>query len=170
VTLTTTLEQSDSAASRIKTLPPSAVIARSSPWRWVLATGLSLAGTQLALAPARAGLLAPILQMMRPRIESRLAEECRKLVSQQAGESLEPELNRLVEQPCRSLARPVSACLIRETSRTGRELGVISELVAGRVGDDAEVVIKRCIASMLGLSESSLQELPLQTLVERWRR
>jgi hypothetical protein len=170
VTLTTTLEQSDSAASRIKTLPPSAVIARSSPWRWVLATGLGLAGAQLALAPARAGLLAPILQMMRPRIESHLAEECRKLVSQQAGESLKPELNRLVEQPCRSLARPVSACLIRETSRTGRELGVISELVAGRVGDDAEVVIKRCIASMLGLSESSLQELPLQTLVERWRR
>jgi len=31
-------------------------------------------------------------------------------------------------------------------------------------------VIKRCIASMLGLSESSLQELPLQPLVERWRR
>jgi hypothetical protein len=64
----------------------------------------------------------------------------------------------------------VSACLIRETSRTGRELGVISELLTGRVGDDAEVVIKRCLASLLGLQESNLRDLPLQDLLQRWRQ
>lgn len=166
MTLTTSLERSDAAEIRINASLLATVIARSTRWPWALATGLVLSNA----GPTHAGLLAPILQMLRPRIESRLADECRKLVSQQGGEALAPELDRLAEQPCRSLARPVSACLIRETSRTGRELGVISELLAGKVGDDADVVIKRCIASMLGLSESSLQDLPLRTLVERWRQ
>jgi len=128
-----------------------------------------LAGLELSSVQARAGWLSPVLQVMRPRIESHLADECRKLISKQLGESMEPELNRVADQPCRSIARPVSTCLIRETSRTGRELGVISELLAGRIGDDAEVVIKRCLASMLGLSDSSLKNVPLQELVNRWR-
>jgi hypothetical protein len=131
---------------------------------------LSIACLALASPAASAGWLAPVLQMMQPRIESRLTDQCRQLIGRQGGAPLESELSKLAEQPCRSLAKPVSTCLIRETSRTGRELGVISELLTGRVGDDAEVVIKRCLASLLGLQESNLRDLPLQDLLQRWRQ
>ena len=79
-------------------------------------------------------------------------------------------LRSAVEQPCRTLARPVSECLVRETSRSGRELEVLTELLRGRVGDDARAVIRRCLASLTGLPQSSLNQSPIQELMERFRR
>ena len=73
------------------------------------------------------------------------------------------------EQPCQAIAKPVSECLIRETSRSGRELGVISELLSSRIGDDAKVVIKRCLALLLGLQTTDLQNVPLSELFQRLR-
>ena len=64
----------------------------------------------------------------------------------------------------------MSECLIRETSRSGRELGVLTELLRGEVGDDAQVVIRRCLASLTGLSQSSLKQIPVQELLERLRQ
>ncbi len=64
----------------------------------------------------------------------------------------------------------MSECLIRETSRSGRELGVLTELLGSRIGDDASVVIRRCLASLTGLPNSSLETLPVQELMERLRR
>ena len=124
---------------------------------------------------AKAGLLQPLIQLLQPRIERQLVSECRQLAEQAldgVAAEIAPKswLNSAVEQPCRTLARPVSECLIRETSRSGRELGVLTELLRGRVGDDASVVIQRCLASLTGLHQSSLDQSPVQELIERFRR
>ena len=124
---------------------------------------------------ARAGLLQPLIQLLQPRIERRLISECRQLTEQVLND-FAPDiassrvLKRAVEQPCRTIAGPVSECLIRETSRSGRELGVLTELLEGRVGDDAGVVIERCVASLTGLPRPSLNTIPFQQLLERLRR
>ena len=120
---------------------------------------------------AQAGLLQPLLQMMRPKLENQLADQCEQLAKQalrNAELDLEP-LSSLGEQPCKALAKPVSECLLRETSRSGRELGVLSELLSGRIGDDAEVVIKRCLASLLGLQAPDLKDVPLSEIFQRLR-
>ncbi|AKN62339.1 hypothetical protein WB44_09540 [Synechococcus sp. WH 8020] len=119
----------------------------------------------------QAGLLQPLLQLMRPRLESQLADQCQQLAQQALRDAeldFEP-LSSIGEQPCQAVAKPVSECLIRETSRSGRELGVISELLSGRIGDDAEVVIKRCLASLLGLQATDLQDVPLSEVFQRLR-
>ncbi len=116
-----------------------------------------------------------MIQLLQPRIERQLVSECRQLAEQAldgVAAEISPKswLNNAVEQPCRTLARPVSECLIRETSRSGRELGVLTELLRGRVGDDAHAVIRRCLASLTGLPQSSLNQIPVQKLMERLRR
>ena len=124
---------------------------------------------------ARAGLLQPLIQLLQPRIERRLISECRQLTEQVLND-FAPDiassrvLKLAVEQPCRTIAGPVRECLIREISRSGRELGVLTELLEGRVGDNAGVVIERCVASLTGLPRSSLNTIPLQQLLERLRR
>ena len=125
----------------------------------------------LSEGAVQAGLLQPLLQMMRPKLERELADQCEALAKQalQGAElDLEPS-SSMGKQPCQALAKPVSECLIRETSRSGRELGVISELLSGRIGDDADVVIKRCLASLLGLQATDLQDVPLSELFQRLR-
>ena len=120
----------------------------------------------------QAGLLQPLLQIMRPKLELELADQCHQLAKQAlkgAELDLEP-FRSMGKQPCQAIAKPVSECLIRETSRSDRELGVISELLSGRIGDDAEVVIKRCLASLLGLQTTDLQNVPLSELFQRLRR
>ncbi|QEY32925.1 hypothetical protein EVJ50_12485 [Synechococcus sp. RSCCF101] len=119
----------------------------------------------LAAPAARASLLAPVLQLMRPRLERHLSEQCTRLVSD--GDAA---IGEAAAEPCRALARPASECLIRQTSRSGRELGVMRELMAGRIGDDTEAVIKLCAAELLGLPAESLQALPLDQLLPRDRR
>ena len=131
-----------------------------------MAVSLMLSG-----GAVQAGLLQPLLQMMRPKLESELADQCQQLAKQALKDAeldLEP-LTSMGEQPCQALAKPVSECLIRETSRSGRELGVMSELLSGRIGDDAQVVIKRCLASLLGLQATDLQDVPLSVLFQRLR-
>ena len=131
-----------------------------------MAVSLMLSG-----GAVQAGLLQPLLQMMRPKLESELADQCQQLAKQALKDAeldLEP-LTSMGEQPCQALAKPVSECLIRETSRSGRELGVISELLSGRIGDDAQVVMKRCLASLLGLQATDLQDVPLGELFQRLR-
>ena len=120
----------------------------------------------------QAGLLQPLLQLMRPRLESQLTDQCQQLAQQALRDAeldFEP-LSSIGEQPCQAVAKPVSECLIRETSRSGRELGVISELLSGRIGDDAQVVMKRCLASLLGLQATDLQNVPLSEIFQRLRR
>ena len=124
---------------------------------------------------AMAGLFQPLIQLLRPRIERQLVSQCRQLAEQAldgVADEIAPKswLNSAVEQPCRTLARPVSECLIREPSRSGRELGVLTELLRGKVGDDAAVVIQRCLASLTGLPQSSLKQIPVQELMERLRQ
>ena len=145
--------------------------------RWVTALLLSplLLEVSSVHQNAKAGLLQPLIQLLQPRIERQLVSECRQLAEQAldgVAAEIAPKswLNSAVEQPCRTLARPVSECLIRETSRSGRELGVLTELLRGRVGDDASVVIQRCLASLTGLHQSSLDQSPVQELIERFRR
>ena len=125
----------------------------------------------LSGSAVQAGLLQPLLQIMRPKLERELADQCQQLAKQAlkgAELDLEP-FSGIGKQPCQAIAKPISECLIRETSRSGRELGVISELLSGRIGDDAEVVIKRCLASLLGLQAADLQDVPLSELFQRLR-
>jgi len=121
----------------------------------------------MGIAPlgADAGLLRPVLNLMRPRLERQLVSRCESLFAEDNA-----QLRELMAGPCRALARPASECLIRETSRSGRELGVISELVGGRIGNDAEAVMKACAAELLGLPSNSLNDLPLDQLLPRSRR
>ena len=98
---------------------------------------------------ARAGLLQPVLQMLRPRLEAELTDTCTSLVGEATG-GLEG-IETLAKGPCRSAAKPMSECLIREAGRSGRELEVLSELIRGTVGDNFTLVIRRCVSSLMGL-------------------
>ena len=113
--------------------------------------------------PVQAGLLRPVLLLMRPQLENRLAQVC-----VEAAGGGRPELERALQDPCRKLAIPTSRCLIEETDATGRGLGVLTEMLGGRFGDDSEVVVKRCLARMFGLPTESLREVPLRELGRRF--
>jgi hypothetical protein len=113
--------------------------------------------------PAAAGLLRPVLMLMRPQLENRLAQVC-----VEAAGGGRPDLERSLQDPCRKLAIPTSRCLIEETDATGRGLGVLTEMLSGRFGDDSEVVVKRCLARMFGLPAESLREVPLRELARRF--
>lgn len=126
----------------------------------LLGSGCLLMGVA---APAEAGLLRPLLDLMQPRLEDRLSQAC---VRQLAGD--DAQLAERLQQPCRAMAQPTSRCLIDETDSSGRGLGVLTEMLAGRFGDDSEVVVKRCLARRLGLPPDSLQQLPLRDLVRRY--
>ena len=130
-----------------------------------LARALSWAATGVLLASgtAQAGLLTPVLQLMRPQLETRLAQACVEMAG--GGDK---ELEKSLRDPCRQLAGPTSRCLIEETDRSGRSLGVLTELIGGRVGDDSEVVVKRCVARMFGLPTNSLDGVPLRQLAQRF--
>lgn len=134
------------------------------PWRKPLQTTLVTAGLVLGMgSQASAGLLLPVLELMRPRLEARLAEAC---IQAAAGRSA--ALGASLEDPCRKLARPTSRCLIEETDRTGRGMGVLTEMLGGRFGDDSEVVVKRCLARLLGLPVDSLREMSLRDLTRHF--
>jgi hypothetical protein len=117
----------------------------------------------LLIRPARAGLLSPVLQLIRPQLERRLSRVCLELAA--GGQK---ELEQILSEPCRRLARPVSVCLIEETERSGRSFGVLTELLGGRFGDDTEVVAKRCVAKLLGLPVDTLKDVPLRDLNRRF--
>ena len=79
---------------------------------------LALLGTYDSVSlRARAGLLKPLLQLLQPSVENRLADQCRSL----AAQAIDREW--------------VSETLIRETSRSGREWGMLTELLGGQIGD-----------------------------------
>jgi GAF domain-containing protein len=126
---------------------------------------LLTAATALVLppVPARAGLLRPVLLLLRPQLENQLTRVCVETAS--AGRV---DLVTSLQDPCRKLAAPTSRCLIEETDRTGRGLGVLTEMVGGRFGDDSEVVVKRCLARLLGLPVDSLRDVPLRDLARRF--
>jgi hypothetical protein len=113
--------------------------------------------------PARAGLLRPVLMLMRPQLENRLAKLCI-----QAAAGGRAELESSLRDPCQKLAVPTSKCLIEETDNSGRGLGVLSEVLAGRFGDDSEDVVKRCLARMFGLPVDSLRSVPLLEIGRRF--
>ncbi|WP_259739390.1 hypothetical protein [Synechococcus sp. CS-205] len=134
-----------------------------------LATALltmAAAGTAGLGAPpaASASLLGPVLRLMRPQLERKLSEVCLSAAAGgQAG------LERSLKEPCRRLAAPASTCLIEEAESSGRSFGVISELARGRFGNDSEVVVKRCVAKLLGLPADSLREVSLDDLQRRFK-
>lgn len=115
------------------------------------------------LPEARAGLLAPMLQLFRPQLETRLTEVC---LTTTAGS--DPELRRTLQDPCHKLAGPTSRCLIEETDSSGRGLEVVREMLSGRFGDASEVVVKRCLARLFGLPTDSLQAVSLRDLARRF--
>jgi len=114
----------------------------------------------------------PVLRLMQPQVEQRLARACASALQEAHGDLGQTELAPLgpwIESSCQALAKPVSACLIREASHSGRELGVITELIRGQVGDDSEVVIRRCAAALIGLPAHQGEQL-LPQLLERLRQ
>ena len=117
----------------------------------------------VAAPPAQAGLLRPLLDLLQPQLASRLSRACVQQLAVGDG-----ALATRREQPCQRIAAPTSRCLIDETDRSGRGLGVLTELLAGRFGDDSAVVVKRCLTRQLGLPEGSLDDLPLRELVGRY--
>jgi len=106
-------------------------------------------------------LLLPVLQLMRPQLEQRL-----KTVCVETGASGDAALAATLEGPCAQLARPTSQCLVQETADSGRGLAILGEMVRGDFGADSEVVVKRCLARMLGLPADSLQAVPLKELAQ----
>jgi hypothetical protein len=106
-------------------------------------------------------LLLPVLQLMRPQLEQRLKTVCVDTAS--AGNA---SLAAKLEAPCAQLAKPTSQCLVQETASGGRSLAVLGELIRGDFGADSELVVKRCLARMLGLPADSLQHIPLKELAQ----
>ena len=111
----------------------------------------------ISSTPVNAGLFSPLLRLLRPRLERTIARECEQL-----GDRERQAVQEMISGGCSSLAKPASACLVEETSRSGRELGVLQELIAGRIGDDGEVVVKRCLSRLFGLPANSLETLNLE--------
>ena len=106
-------------------------------------------------------LLLPVLQLMRPQLEQRL-----KTVCVETGSSGNAALAAKLEAPCAQLARPTSQCLVQETADSGRSLAILGDMIRGDLGADSEVVVKRCLAKMLGLPADSLQAIPLKELAQ----
>jgi hypothetical protein len=106
-------------------------------------------------------LLLPLLQLMRPQLEQRLKSVC-----VETGAAGNAALAAKLEAPCAQLARPTSQCLVKETANSGRSLEILGEMVRGDLGTDSEVVVKRCLARMLGLPADSLQAVPLKELAQ----
>jgi len=125
--------------------------------------GLSLISGHGAIA--QAGLMGPLLNLMRPQLEARITTAC-----QQWASGGDRSLEERMAPPCRALAGPTSRCLIEETERSGRSLAVMQELLRGEVGNDSTVVIKRCAARLLGLAPDSLKDVPLEELSKRFRK
>lgn len=115
-------------------------------------------------SPTQASLMKPVLELMRPQLETRITRTC---VDALAGNV--PELAKQLEQPCRGLAAPTSRCLVRETAASGKELTVLAELLRQELGPESERIVKRCIAQLVGLPAASLEGLSLQQLAERFR-
>ncbi|MEI8250703.1 MAG: hypothetical protein WCF98_05995 [Synechococcus sp. ELA057] len=128
-----------------------------------LGVASGIAAALLLQSPAQAGLWRPLLLLLRPQLESRLAEVC---VRTAAGDN--PDLAARLQDPCHKLAVPTSKCLIEETDSSGRSVGVLSELMRGRFGDDSELVVKRCLARLFGIPPDSLKDVPLQELARRF--
>jgi hypothetical protein len=124
---------------------------------------LTTLATMVVPPPARAGLLRPVLMLMRPQLENQLTRFCVETVSN--GHA---DLEKNLQDPCRKLAVPTSKCLIEETDNSGRSLGVLTEMLGGRFGDDSEEVVKRCLARMFGLPTDSLRDMPLRELGKRF--
>ena len=116
---------------------------------------------------AHAGLLQPLLQLLRPRLEEELTKSCTALVRDASG-GLDA-LSSLAEGPCRSAANPMSACLIREAGRTGKEWQVIGEVVRGEVGEHSQRIIVRCVSQQIGLPSKRLEGLLPQELLPNRR-
>jgi hypothetical protein len=129
--------------------------------RPVLLLSLLLAAP-LHARPAQAGLMRPVLELMRPQLENRIAETC---VEALAGEV--PGLTAQLQGPCRQLAARTSRCLVRETDASGRGMAVLGELVRRELGPESERIVKRCIAQLVGLPADSLEGLSLQELAQR---
>ena len=106
-------------------------------------------------------LLLPVLQLMRPQLEQRLTTVCVETAS--AGNA---SLAAKLEAPCAQLAKPTSQCLVQETASSGRSLAVLGELIRGDFGAESELVVKRCLARMLGLPAGSLQHIPFKELAQ----
>ena len=129
------------------------------PSAWLV--GAVVAG--LLATPVRASLLGPLLQRLRPHLEQRIIRLCLSMAAGGQG-----ALVRSLQEPCRQLAAPASQCLIKEAESSGRSFGVITELMAGRFGDDSEVVVKRCAARLLGLPLDRLKAVPIRELQQRF--
>ena len=106
-------------------------------------------------------LLLPVLQLVRPQLEQRLKTVCVETAA--AGNA---SLAAKLEAPCAQLARPTSQCLVEETASSGRSLAVLGDLIRGDFGADSEVVLKRCLARMLGLPADTLKQVPLRELAQ----
>lgn len=120
-------------------------------------------GTALFALPARAGLMRPVLELMRPQLESRITRAC---VDGLAGDN--PQLAAQLQQPCRQFAEPASRCLVRETDASGKGLAVVREMMQRELGPEGERIVKRCIAQMVGLPANSLDGVSFQKLVQRF--
>jgi hypothetical protein len=118
----------------------------------------------LQAVPAQAGLMRPVLQLLRPQVEARLASLCVGWLGGSDG-----ALAASLEKPCRQLAAPVSRCLVEETDASGNSLAVVSDLLSGRLGDSSELVVKRCAARLLGLPPDSLREVSLREIANQFR-
>ncbi|MCP9928990.1 hypothetical protein KBY90_13995 [Cyanobium sp. CH-040] len=117
----------------------------------------------LLAAPARAGLLRPVLELMRPQLETRISRAC---VDGLAGD--DPQLASQLQRPCRQLAAPASRCLVRETDASGKGLAVLGELMQQELGPEGERIVKRCLAQLVGLPANSLEGVSLPQLVQRF--
>ncbi len=118
----------------------------------------------LQAGPAQAGLLRPVLQLLRPQLEARLANLCVGWLGGGDG-----ALAASLEKPCRQLAAPVSRCLVEETDASGNSLAVVTDLLSGRLGETSELVVKRCAARLLGLPPDSLREVPLLDIANQFK-
>jgi len=111
---------------------------------------------------AEASMFKPLLLLAAPRLENSLQQECTKLISGVGPELIEP-----MAKVCKTISKPIASCLINQADISGRSLGVIKEMIQGKFGDDSELVVKRCIASMFLLPLDTFNDVPLKKFTDR---
>ena len=115
--------------------------------------------------PVQAGLLSPLFWLGRPRLESRLAKKCVELT---AGGNASPR--KRMKPVCKKFAKPVAKCLIKQAEYSGRAFGVIVEVMRGEFGDDSEIIVKLCSASIFNLPPNTFMDVPLIDILDQWER
>jgi hypothetical protein len=117
----------------------------SAKLRQKLCASLALVGAMAA--PAQAGLFQPLLKLGQPTVEGRIRQECEALAGQHLGDGLKGQWQPI----CQLGAQKITACLLEQANRQGKEWALLQEGIRGKAGAVTQSLLLACAGQLLGL-------------------